>query len=743
VFDVDRADLLGPLGWLPTFQGTRTEVVGDWHFRFYVRVPRLGLVEPVEVLHPESLECLGEFRRAGLLPDPAAEGVAGDEVLTVEVEDLPFRLSSEAPESGAVAAEENVPEPPEEDEVGGVIPDEEQVEEGGEEVVAAAPDVVAPAVPPLLTEDEIAAMDGGKVLEQLIQIHRLIPAAEIPEPLFGRSDDDLREVLRGVVTSAAVHGWQQSRKLPCRPTISVHERHLSEVSLDAIDAISVANIPPFLFRRGGHLVRVERDEEGRAGIQAVNEHALRGIMDRTASWISTRIRGGVATDIAVDPPLSVVRDLLSLPGDEWSVPSLIGISSCPIIHLDGSIHAAEGYDSESRTYFAPKPGFVLSAVSKNPTKADLQMSLDLILEMFHDFPFTDEAARWNAVGAFLTIVLRPLIDGPALCWLVDKPQAGSGASLLQQAVYVAATGEEPPATTAPKSPEEWEKRTLSVLLSGAPLYVWDNLEGNFRSDTLASVLTAREWKGRLLGKSEDVSVPARTVWFANGNNVQIGGDLARRVFVSRIDAQMAMPWQRQEFRHPDLLGWIRANRGRLVAAALTLARSWILAGCPKPQDVPPVGGFEGWRDTVGGVLEHAGVTEFLSNAMEVYIEADSEMRQWEGFLVAVDTVYHGQPWTVAELSDRLGKERKDPQWYPTLISEALPDALADAWTSPRRSFSHAAGRALRGVVGRRYPCGLMVAQGRTVQRATQWIVTRCEGIELDQTHQTHTEGGAE
>jgi len=197
VFDVDRADLLGPLGWLPPFQGTRTEVVGNWHFRFYVRVLGLDLLEPVEVQHPETGEPVGEFRRAGLLPDPAAEGVAGDEVLILEVEDLPFRLPSDGGISGPPAADEEAPERAGEDGVGETIPEEEQVEEGAEEAVAAAPDVV---VPPLLSEDEIAAMDDKQVTAWLLDIDTLVPGADIPEGILDLPPGEQREVCRRVVS---------------------------------------------------------------------------------------------------------------------------------------------------------------------------------------------------------------------------------------------------------------------------------------------------------------------------------------------------------------------------------------------------------------------------------------------------------------------------------------------------------------------------------------------------------------
>lgn len=548
-------------------------------------------------------------------------------------------------------------------------------------------------------------------------------AEQLKELEWERGKREVPAAVAGGAGGPDPEEMQETRVL--RPSIIVNGRHMHEVSADAIRALTEANDPPTLFRRAGGPVRVERDEYARPVIRPLTEHGLRGVMDRVAIWISVKVdKDGVPRERPEYPPISIVRDVLSQPDTAWPLPPLYGISKSPILHLDGTIHATEGYDPVTRTYFAPEPGFSLAPVPEDPTSDDVEAAKSLLLEVHCDFPWVDEASRWNAVGAILTGIFRPIIAGPVPCWMLVKPQAGTGASLAQGATYAAITGETPPASVTPKSSEEWEKRALSTLVSGATVHIWDNLEGNFRSDVLAALLTAREWKGRVLGKSEEVRVPQRTVWMANGNNVQIGGDLARRLYLSRMDAERAMPWLREDFQHPDLLGWVKENRGRIVAAALTLGRAWIRAGCPDPEKMPPLGGFEDWRRIVGGVLEFAGATEFMANAMETYLEADAELRQWEGFLAAVFDEFGSEPWTVSDLKLRLDREVQEVTTFRVLIHETLPDDLADAFVDPRRSFSRVCGRALAHQEGRRFPSGLMIARGKTVRRATQWVIVQ-------------------
>lgn len=585
--------------------------------------------------------------------------------------------------------------------------------------------------------DQIAKMGAAMALRMLEEYREKCPHLEIPgtEVLEMMGREDLVAMLVRTVTDPQVVAEARTQKARLdaaleaqeresrRPKIVLNDKVLNEKTAEAIDALQVMNDPPRLFVRAGRIVRVERDEHGRPVIQTLNKAAVRGELDRAAHWVLFKPdKDKEVIETYVTPGEAIAEDLMERPPSEWGLPALIGIATSPILHLDGSIHDTVGYDPVTQMYLLPEPGFVLAPVPANPTAADIASAKEMILEMFWDFPFVDEASRWNAVGAFLTGVFRPIIDGPCPCWLLTKPQAGSGASLMQNAVYLAITGVTPPASVTPKTKEEWEKRALSILMGGAPVHIWDNLEGSFRSDVLASLLTAREWRGRRLGQTEEVSVPARTVWFANGNNVAIGGDLARRVYLSRIDAEVALPWMREDFRHPDLLRWVRENRGRLIAAALTLGVAWVQAGCPEPEKVPPLGGFEDWRRVVGGVLEHAGATQFMGNAMDVFLEGDTDLRQWEGFLSAVYDEFGSRPWTVSDLKIRLDREVKEVTTFRTLIHETLPDDLSDAFVDPHRSFTRVCGRALARQEGRRFPSGLMIKRGEAVQRATQWVI---------------------
>jgi putative DNA primase/helicase len=123
----------------------------------------------------------------------------------------------------------------------------------------------------------------------------------------------------------------------------------------------------------------------------------------------------------------------------------------------------------------------------------------------------------------------------------------------------------------------------------------------------------------------------RCAWEATANNAAVSSDIARRTIRIRLDAKVDRPWQREDFHHPELRSWARANRGQLVWAALTLGRAWIAAGKPR-STVKPLGMFESWTDTVGGILEFAGIPGFLKNLDDFYAASDVEAAAWNALV---------------------------------------------------------------------------------------------------------------
>ncbi len=506
------------------------------------------------------------------------------------------------------------------------------------------------------------------------------------------------------------------------PTVCTSGAAIHEMTEAALTVVNRWNSPtPELFARSACLVRAGLDEKQSLYIQEVDVNGLTGILDRLIVWYRV-LKGG--DERPAHPPREVVRDILSLPAAAWRVPHLAGVTGTPVFHQDGTIHATPGYDEETGLYYYPAAGFTMPPVPEVPTREDVAAALETIGEVFADFPFCRPADRANAIGALFTAVLRPGIDGPVPLYLTDKPQAGSGAGLLQRVIGWIAEGREPALKTMPAD-QDMRKEIFAGLRNGTRIQILDNLEDRLSSPELAAALTAVEMTGRILGLTEERTYAVRTFWMANGNNVTVGGDLARRTFKSRVDPQDPMPWQRSGFRHPDLIRWVQQARDGILAAVFTVARAWILAGRPVPVLVPRVGSFEAWRDMIGGILESAGVQDFLANANEVYLQGDEDQQQWENFLQALWNLYGCNPFATGSVASRMT--------YPegAALLDAMPDDLAEAYHTKNKTFSKALGQAFKRVDGRHFPGGWCLRQGKLTRGIRQWAITCSDPVGVD------------
>lgn len=466
------------------------------------------------------------------------------------------------------------------------------------------------------------------------------------------------------------------------PKVYITNRPLRNITAEAVAALETANDPPKLFVQGGRLTRIRTDEYGQPVVEAVSESAMRYLIARSAECVIATKNG----DVPKAPPAHLVQDVMACPA--WPFPPLVGVTEVPVLRADGSVLACPGYDPATGLIYLPHPTLNMPSVPAVPTMTERENAMAMVKDILVDFPFVDGAAFANYVGLLLTPTVRPAIHGPVPLALVDKPKAGTGATLLSKVVSVIATGRSAAIMTAPRYEEEWRKVLTATLTTGTSIIVVDNVDGPLRSGTLAACLTSTVWTDRLLGRNDvKVTVPQRAVWLATGNNLEVAGDLARRSYWIRLDAKAAQPWRRDGFRHPQLEEYVTAHRGALLAALLTLARAWYVAGCP-PATVPVMGGFEHWSRLVGAILQHAGIEGFLGNLKALYDEADDESRAWEGFLAAWRDRFGEVPVLVRDLDVEVNQA-------DSALRAALPDELKKALGHPNRSFSLALGNALK------------------------------------------------
>ena len=502
------------------------------------------------------------------------------------------------------------------------------------------------------------------------------------------------------------------------PKIQVNNRHLRDVTADALEALELANDPPDLFVRAGALVRVREDEHGTPQIQNMDVHHIKGRADRCADFVRVTKQGDNWIETRVNPPEVCIKDLMALPS--WPFPALEAVVESPILRSDGSIFDTPGYDSRTRLYYRPVPGFECREIPTNPTGEEVRSALELINEAVGEFPYSDESSAANTLALLITLLARHAIPGPVPLGLIDAPQAGTGKTLLAEIIALVGTGRAGELLGAARDDEEWRKQITSKLSAGGTMFVVDNVEGALYAPSLSRALTSRTWTDRVLGRSEMVTVKQRATWIATGNNIVLRGDLPRRCYWIRLDAKQSRPWKREDFKHPDLNSWAEKKRGELVAAVLTIARAWFAAGKPKAEGIPRLGSFESWTEIVGGILAFAGIKSFLGNLEELYNKADEGNAEWEAFLQEWWRQLGEDSVTVKDLAKLINDERP--------LRDALPGDLSEALDKGEGSFTRRLGKAISKRAGTRYgDDGIHIEAAGEHQRAKRWKLQDSSG----------------
>ncbi|MCY4107511.1 MAG: hypothetical protein OXG11_00595, partial [Chloroflexi bacterium] len=426
------------------------------------------------------------------------------------------------------------------------------------------------------------------------------------------------------------------------PEIVVSGRHLREIVSDSWQALRLADGPPSLFEYGGTLVEVRRSDSS-IKIEPLSAAALKGRLDRSANFMKSS--KGEKALVPARPPSDVVEDMLAL---DIPLPHLKALASAPVFDENWQLVDSPGYQPSTRLFFESNSRAV-PQVPGVPTDEDVGQAKSLLLDEWScDFPFAAPSSRAHAVAALLSQLLGNRIDGPIPLFAVDAPTAGSGKSLLVESVGLITTGSAPATMTLPRKDDDLRKQITSVLLGGSPVVLLDNVTHTLESGVLAAALTSRTWSDRLLGKSETVSVPNNCLWFATGNNLQLGSEIVRRAIWIRLDPKVDRPWERTGFKHDPLPPWVVENRGRLLWALLVLVRHWIAVGRPAWQG-RQLGSFESWCGIVGGILTSAGLTGFLDNHDELYRLVDQESEEWRVFAQTWWSAHRDRPVKARDL----------------------------------------------------------------------------------------------
>jgi hypothetical protein len=482
--------------------------------------------------------------------------------------------------------------------------------------------------------------------------------------------------------------------------------------LEVINALTGALLDKWnaveLFCHGGVISRRKGDQ-----MKPVDKGSFNDLVQETARTVNENDgANGVTYSFAWPDPNTMAATISRA---EHFAP-LDRISHAPFVRPDGTVVVEPGYDEATRTMLIPDEVFSGMAVPENPSAEEIVAARTLILEdWLGDFPLMDDTARANVMALIVTPAIRGMVPKVPLA-VVDGLQMGVGKNLLADQILTVYTGQAAEPMNWVSEPDELRKQITAAFRTGAEFFVFDEAH-TIDGAPLAQALTASTWQDRILGVSTMANFPNVITWISLGNQVQVKGDLTRRVYQIALRPPYANPQDRkaETFRHPgqsglDLGSWTRKHRRELMTAILTLVRAWFAQGSPRPTRGVSFGSFEAWERITGGIIEVAGLTGFLDNLKVWRSESDFDTQYWTGHLGWLRQVFGTEPFRTAEVK---AQAMASPGTY---LAPPRLDDPAD------KGYGKALGESYSRLRGRRYGDYWLERDGSAHGHVTVWRV---------------------
>jgi hypothetical protein len=528
------------------------------------------------------------------------------------------------------------------------------------------------------------------------------------------------------------HGGRTYKLVKSPEMIEVSQGRIIDVFNQTMEVMRKCND---VFEFGNNLVKVDE-----TGFTELNDHSLVWWMGEHCQYYRrkpTKNGSNAFVDELCDPSLPVAKMISSI-GRQRRIPELRRIVNAPVLKPDGLFIDKPTFDKESGLLLSFDEDDVVP-IKEAPSIQDAIKAYDSIMNPFKLFPFVGVEDATVMLTAVLSAVMRPVLNTcPGFGF--DAPIQGSGKTLLAKCLHAIATGRR--ADVVPhvggKEDEEIRKRVMALLISGAECVVWDNIMGIFNSPSLAGLLTSENYTDRILGGSKNATVPNMALWLFTGNNLQLAGDMPRRVFRCRIDPAMSDPYAREFDFDPE--SYCIEKRFGIIASAMTIIKAWMFAGRPHSQG--RTASFEDWDDLVRQPISWLSsfIPDKICDPMEVMKSGqsvDPEQSEWGVFLDALYAKYGSDRFTVRDLIgivENVKSSRSGSSFSSTVYEadETIYDCITDTMGS-RDINGRRLGRFFLNRMDR-ICAGKRITRAGENRNGAEWVVHLTENQTRSQTH---------
>lgn len=276
----------------------------------------------------------------------------------------------------------------------------------------------------------------------------------------------------------------------------------------------------------------------------------------------------------------------------------------------------------------------------------LRESTTYLREILQEFPFADwkteiiqdeegelevRQSRSQAVqvAAMLSLFCTAMLPDGAnrMGFIYNANSQRSGKTLLAKLAIMTVCGV---FKAQPwKGNEDDLNKVLDAEMLAGSLYIcFDNVRGYMGSQTLEGLMTAPQWTGRVLGKTQMFTAENHMNLFITGNDCIVSPDMAHRCLICDLFVEQGDVQERQVKNLIDEV-WLMdiENRRNTLSALWGIAKHWNKVGRPTATSFgfKPRLGFERWGDLIGGIVGAAGFGNPLEK-VQLESAGDSEER---------------------------------------------------------------------------------------------------------------------
>ncbi len=380
--------------------------------------------------------------------------------------------------------------------------------------------------------------------------------------------------------------------------------------------------------------------------------------------------------------------------DAWDdLPELTGISTCPQVDINtGAVRLTDGYDETSGIYYdftgitfidGPQSPTYTDAIAASLVLRDLTSefqvaAMDEALPPINDPNYgpAEERGRQVSHAAIISMILTA-----GLIWQCLHPihsanayNAGSGKSTLGKMMSRLITGDKPIIYTWPTTKEECEKTLTTIAMSKYQFLEFDNAVGKINAPLFNILASEGKINARLFGtNTQTIEATCSTLFYVNGNGLQISEDLIRRTMLVCLNAAQERSSD-AKYKRTNFEEYVLENRAKIWQAIITILRYVILNKADlkdKYSKLRPLAGFERWSQIVRPACIECGWDDPAAS-QDVLYEADPVRQELTTVMAAWQATYGTSDVCVADVLRNASTGNKAAQQLLQTWDDTIP-----------------------------------------------------------------------